>query len=68
MAIRWNVAEETPSFLWQADAKTYIKDFPYLIALEILNKKYEVQEVVPLEPNKLLVGKNLNTDVDGVKS
>ena len=62
MAIRWNVAEETPSFLWQADAKTYIQDFPYLIALEILNKKYEVQEVVPLEPNKLLVGKNLNTD------
>lgn len=62
MANRWNTAGQTPSLLWRADAQTHVHDFPYLIALEILNKNYQIQEIVPFEPNKNLVGKNLNTD------
>lgn len=62
MAIRWEHAGPSSDHLWQADAKTYIHDFPYLIALELLNKNSEVQDVVPFEPNKEIIGKNLNTD------
>ena len=62
MTNRWTAQGQTPLMLWQTDAKAYVHDFPYLIALELLNNNYQVQEVIPFEANKNIIGKNLNTD------
>ena len=62
MANRWTTAGQTPIGLWQADAKAHVHDFPYLIALELLNPDYQIQTVIPYETNKSIIGKNLNDD------
>ncbi|RUR12614.1 CHASE domain-containing protein [Legionella sp. km772] len=62
MAARLSIATPLPSLNWQADAKAHLRDFPYLIALELLNEHYEIQDIVPFTVNKNLLGKNLNRD------
>lgn len=62
MATRWNTSGGTSERLWQADARAYLKDFPYLIALELLDDKLRIRSIEPYLSNANLIGQNLNTD------
>lgn len=48
MAGRWNAAGGTPSILWESDATAYLRGYPALQALSLLNKEGHVYENRPL--------------------
>jgi PAS domain S-box-containing protein len=61
MANRWEVMKNSSSS-WHSDAQAYIQDFPYLIALEILNKDLTIEDVESTKNFSFLIGKKLNDD------
>lgn len=62
MAMRWESANKTPDALWYADAKQYLNDYPYLLALEVLDKTLTIQTIESHTNYSIWLGKNLNTD------
>lgn len=62
MSNRWTSSHRVDELLWRADAKAYIHDFSYLIALQRLDKDLRVESVEPFAENDYLLGKQLNND------
>lgn len=62
MANRWDNEKQNQAALWHPDAQAYIQDFPFLLALEILDKNLTIQAVEPSATYANLIGKNLNDD------
>lgn len=56
MAARWTARSGTPRAEWESDARTYIRDFDNLQAVEWVDSTYHVRWIVPLAGNESVQG------------
>jgi len=59
IANRWEAARATPRVQWTADAEGYLRDYPYIQAIEWADTDFVVQWIEPLEGNEQAQGLDL---------
>jgi sensor domain CHASE-containing protein len=62
MADRWEFSGPPPRAVWEADASSYIRDFPDLQAIEWIDAGHRVRWVVPLAGNEEKINLNLTLE------
>lgn len=58
MAERWGVRGGTPRDEWEKDAANYVQDLQGFLSIQWLNRKSEIEWVMPRSLEKLLVGRD----------
>lgn len=62
MAGRWQLRGETPFAEWEADASSYLRDYPGFQAIEWVDSSFYVRWIVPIAGNEAAQNMNLATE------
>ena len=55
MANRWNVAGGTPKAVWESDVQSYLREYPGLVAIELIDSAGHVRWAMPRLSNAAII-------------
>ena len=62
MANRWNVAGGTPKAVWESDVQSYLREYPGLVAIELIDSAGHVRWAMPRLSNAAIIENRLRSE------